>query len=242
MKALTTYHLRVGGRLFCSLPPPHVILLLCVRRSAPGWGVGPLPARATGCRPPVVPAISRGRQWESLRSPGDPSCAFAPLLDPGRIGVFLLRFGLAAPLGGGNRQDQRRRQRQQRQSWRHGPVPWRREAVDRGGRVAAAPEAFVVIASGGQHRCDRQGKGTSVRTGSRSGAKAQDGSPGDLRDSHWRPREIAGTTGGRHPVARAGRGPYTHPGALRRTPKQEDHVGRRKANKISDRRRANGKS
>ena len=67
----------------------HVILLLCVRRSAPGWGVGPLPARATGCRPPVVPAISRGRQWESLRSPGDPSCAFAPLLDPGRTDVPL---------------------------------------------------------------------------------------------------------------------------------------------------------
>jgi hypothetical protein len=58
----------------------------------------------------------------------------------GRIGVFRLRFGLAAPLGGGNRtiNDQRRRLRQQRQPWRHGPVPWRREAVDRGGRVAAA--------------------------------------------------------------------------------------------------------
>src|SRR5215469_4598109 len=28
----------------------------------------------------------------------------------------------------------------------------------------------------GQHRCDRQGKGTSVRPGSRSGAKVRDGS------------------------------------------------------------------
>src|SRR6516164_5979400 len=29
----------------------------------------------------------------------------------------------------------------------------------------------------GQHRCDRQGKGTSVRPGSKSGAKAQDEKP-----------------------------------------------------------------
>jgi hypothetical protein len=43
-------------------------------------------------------------------------------------------------------------------------------------------EAFVVPLSRGQHRCDRQGKGTSVRPGSKSGAKAQDGSPGYLRD------------------------------------------------------------
>jgi hypothetical protein len=33
----------------------------------------------------------------------------------------------------------------------------------------------------GQYRRDRYGEGTSIRPGSRSGAKAQDGSPGDLR-------------------------------------------------------------
>jgi hypothetical protein len=42
----------------------HVILLLCVRRSAPGWGGGPHPGPGTGCRPPAVPAISRGRKWD----------------------------------------------------------------------------------------------------------------------------------------------------------------------------------
>jgi hypothetical protein len=34
----------------------------------------------------------------------------------------------------------------------------------------------------GQHRRDRYGKGPSVRPGSQTGARAQDGSPGNLRD------------------------------------------------------------
>jgi hypothetical protein len=66
----------------------HVILLLCVRRSAPeGVEASSRPghwapdARSSGCF-----------AWTpigSLRSPGDPSCAFAPLLDPGRTDVPL---------------------------------------------------------------------------------------------------------------------------------------------------------
>ena len=66
----------------------HVILLLCVRRSAPGGVEAPSrpghwepDARSSGCF-----------TWTpvgSLRSPGDPSCAFAPLLDPGRTDVPL---------------------------------------------------------------------------------------------------------------------------------------------------------
>jgi hypothetical protein len=60
----------------------------------------------------------------------------------GRLGVFLLRFRPAAPLGGGNRTISGR-QRQQRQPWRP-PLPWRREAVNRGGRVAAARYSVAV--------------------------------------------------------------------------------------------------
>src|SRR6516165_2274993 len=97
----------------------------------------------------------------------------------------------------------------------------------------------------GQHRCDRQGKGTSVRPGSRSGAKTRDGSPGDLRDP----------TGVRvkQPELRA---PGTQsPGREGPPTLQERYVNLGKAdtkdrritwaaeaNKISDRRRASGKS
>jgi hypothetical protein len=84
----TTSHLRISGHLFCSLPPPTRSLLLCVRRGAPGGTEVP-------SRPGLwVPAarISGFCVWTqmgSLRSPGDPSCAFAPLLDPGRTDVPL---------------------------------------------------------------------------------------------------------------------------------------------------------
>ena len=66
----------------------HVILTLCVRRSAPEGVEAPF-------RPGhwVPAARSSGYfTWTrvgSLRSPGDPSCAFAPLLDPGRTDVPL---------------------------------------------------------------------------------------------------------------------------------------------------------
>jgi hypothetical protein len=61
----------------------HAILLLCVRRGAPEGSKVP-------SRPgPWMPAarLSGCLVWTpmgSLRSPGDPSCAFAPFLDPGR--------------------------------------------------------------------------------------------------------------------------------------------------------------
>jgi hypothetical protein len=56
-----------------------------------------------------------------------------------------------------------------------------------GGNILAYPAMCIVRSprcrvNRGQHRCDRQGKGTSVRPGSGNGAKAQDGSTGDLRD------------------------------------------------------------
>ena len=58
----------------------------------------------------------------------------------------------------------------------------------------------------GQHRRDRYGKGSSVRPGSWTGAKAQDGSPGNLRDPthvHARARRQIGSPAeqGSWPVA-----------------------------------------
>jgi hypothetical protein len=50
---------------------------------------GFLQARALGCRSPVVPAHFTWTPIGSLRYPGDPSCASAPLLDPGRTNVPL---------------------------------------------------------------------------------------------------------------------------------------------------------
>jgi hypothetical protein len=50
---------------------------------------GSLQARALGCRSPVVPAHFTWTPMGSLRYPGDPSCASAPLLDPGRTNVPL---------------------------------------------------------------------------------------------------------------------------------------------------------
>ena len=82
----------------------------------------------------------------------------------------------------------------------------------------------------GQHRCDRQGKGTSVRPGSRSGAKTRDGSPGDLRDPigvHVSEPELRvagiqdpGPGGDLRPSRSA-----TAPRAQWRTQTQRDHVG-----------------
>jgi hypothetical protein len=49
----------------------------------------PLPARALGYRSPAVPVHFTWTPIGSLRSPVDPSCTFAPLLDPGRTDVPL---------------------------------------------------------------------------------------------------------------------------------------------------------
>src|SRR5499427_10939741 len=76
----------------------------------------------------------------------------------------------------------------------------------------------------GQHRCDRQGKGTSVRPGSRSGAKAQDGSPGDLRDPtgvHVKQPELR-AAGTQSPGQEGGL--HSSRNATANT-KKEDHVG-----------------
>jgi hypothetical protein len=39
----------------------------------------------------------------------------------------------------------------------------------------------LLFSEQGQHRLDRYGEGSSVRPGSKTGAKAKDGSPGNLR-------------------------------------------------------------
>jgi hypothetical protein len=82
----TTSHLRTGGRLFVRFrrpPAPPVFVFAAALR----WGGGPPPGPGTW----VPAARSSGYcTWThvgSLRSPGDPSCAFAPLLDPGRTDV-----------------------------------------------------------------------------------------------------------------------------------------------------------
>ena len=100
----TTSHSRISGRLLVSLPLPTRSLLLCVRRGAPG-GVE-VPSRPG----PWVPAarISGCFVWTpmgSLRSSGDPSCAFAPLQDPGRTDVAspLTATSMLPPLDGRRR-------------------------------------------------------------------------------------------------------------------------------------------
>jgi len=79
----------------------------------------------------------------------------------------------------------------------------------------------------GQHRCDRQGKGTSVRPGSRSGAKTRDGSPGDLRDPigvHVSEPELRGWPASK---TRGREGTSAPPGARRRLGRNGEHKRRR---------------
>src|SRR6516165_7851948 len=52
-------------------------------------GRGAHQASGLGCRQPGVSGSFTWTPIGSLRSPGDPSCAFAPLLDPGRTDVPL---------------------------------------------------------------------------------------------------------------------------------------------------------
>jgi len=97
----TTSHPRISGRLLVSLPPPTRSLLLCVRRGAPGRPEVPSRPGPFGCRLPVVPASYARTRMGSLRSSGDPSCAFAPLQDPGRTDVAspLTATSMLPPLG-----------------------------------------------------------------------------------------------------------------------------------------------
>ena len=84
----TTSHSRIPGRLLGSLPRSHAILLgSCLaaalpeaRRTLPGQDLV-----AAGC--PFSGSLVAWTRMGSLRSPGDPSCAFAPLQDPGRTDV-----------------------------------------------------------------------------------------------------------------------------------------------------------
>jgi len=64
-------------------PPVFVSAVALLKElEVPSWP-------GVGCRSPVVPALFTWTSVGSLRSPGDPSCAFAPLLDPGRADVPL---------------------------------------------------------------------------------------------------------------------------------------------------------
>src|SRR6516165_6217973 len=84
----TTSQPRINGRLFGSLPPPTVYPLgSCLaaalpedRRSLPGQG-------SWSAGAPILRLLITWTRLGSLRSPGDPSRAFASFLDPGRIGV-----------------------------------------------------------------------------------------------------------------------------------------------------------
>ena len=76
----------------------------------------------------------------------------------------------------------------------------------------------------GQHRCDRHGKGTPVRPGSKSGAETQDGSPGDLRyptGVHVK-RPALRATGTQRPGRE---GTSNSSRSATANTKQEDHVG-----------------
>jgi hypothetical protein len=65
-------------------PPVFVSAVALLKElEAPSW-----PGRWVP-RSPVVPALFTWTSVGSLRSPSDPSCAFAPLLDPGRTDVPL---------------------------------------------------------------------------------------------------------------------------------------------------------
>ena len=81
----TTSQPRINGRLFGSLPPSTVYLLgsclalalLEARRSLPGQG-------SWSAGAPIFRLMITWTRLGSLRSPGDPSRAFAAFLDPGR--------------------------------------------------------------------------------------------------------------------------------------------------------------
>src|SRR6516165_4133036 len=85
----TTSHWRIDDRLFFRFRRPRDPPVFCVRHGAPGGVGGPSPG------PGIWLSVDRSADdftWTplgSLKYPGDPSCAFAPLLDPGRTDVPL---------------------------------------------------------------------------------------------------------------------------------------------------------
>jgi len=83
----TTSHPRISGRLLVSLPPPTRSLLLRARSRAPARVEVLLPAKGLLVPAPLISGAHSWTRMGSLRSPGDPSRASAPLLDPGRTDV-----------------------------------------------------------------------------------------------------------------------------------------------------------
>jgi len=82
----------VSADAYCVRPRrPRDPPVICVRHPvdvAPE-GVEAPPGPGVGCRSPAVPAHFTWTPMGPLRSPGDPSCVSAPLLDPGRTDVPL---------------------------------------------------------------------------------------------------------------------------------------------------------
>jgi hypothetical protein len=83
----TTSRSRICGHLWIRFRSPPDPSCFRVRRSAPARSEVPSRPGLWGCRSPAFPASFVWTQMGSLRSPDDPSRAFAPLLDPGRTDV-----------------------------------------------------------------------------------------------------------------------------------------------------------
>jgi len=80
----TTSHPRIHGRLFDSLPQPTGTSAFVLAAALPeGRRTSSGPGRLV-IRPPQLPVLHTRTRMGSLRSSGDPSCAFAPFQDPGR--------------------------------------------------------------------------------------------------------------------------------------------------------------
>jgi len=83
----TTSHPRINDHLFDSLPPPTLSSLLRVSPQR-SWEIGGLFQAGFFCLyRQTCSGFSTWTRMGSLRSPGDPSRASAPLLDPGRTDV-----------------------------------------------------------------------------------------------------------------------------------------------------------
>ena len=89
LEGATTPTLRITGHLFASLPVAHAIppRFVLADASAPGRVEDPPRAGIIGQPAIQLPACSQVDVSGTLRFPGNPSCAFASVCDPGRTDV-----------------------------------------------------------------------------------------------------------------------------------------------------------